>query len=316
MKLPKQVIEDRQITSWRHVSTTPIDVHIPDYMQVSIINKAINEIVQPKFSDIVSASTRYTNNFYFYRGDTIIGQAINLYGEYTQLELDLLAHWCNKECVVYDIGANIGYHTQGFAHMAKHVYAFEPNLKNIKLLEKNTSHLPNVTIIRKAVGDVAGVSYISDYNLDQFGNYGECMMTDKGQRCEVIKLDDMNLPLPDIIKIDVEGYELKVIEGCKEIIRKKNPAILYESIHGTGFDLIYDFLHDELGYKIYWVPSPNFNPNNFRKNQNNIFGYGGVVNCLALPKTLPIVSNLEQMTDRDDTHIKFFERMREKHVNK
>ena len=83
---------------------------------------------------LMSCPTRYSPVFYFYRGDNIIGASLAYYGEYTELELALLRNFINPTTVVYDIGANIGVHTVGFAKTAKYVYAFEPNKLNFKLL--------------------------------------------------------------------------------------------------------------------------------------------------------------------------------------
>jgi FkbM family methyltransferase len=254
------------------------------------------------------AKSKYSPKFYFYTGDNIIGLSIRMYGEYTETEIDLLKHFINKESVVYDIGGNIGVHTVAFAHYAKEVHSFEPNNKNYTLLEKNTAGLTNVKLYQTAVSDVVGDAFISDYDPEGQGNFGECMMSDVGQPCKTIRIDDLALPSPHIIKIDVEGHELKVFNGAKETIRVSRPVIFYESMHGTGFDLIYDFLHDELGYDIYWAPSANYNPNNYNQNPFNIFGNGGVINCLAVPKEVGTVSGLPTMNSRDDTYAKSIER--------
>ncbi|WP_248785736.1 FkbM family methyltransferase, partial [Escherichia coli] len=92
-----------------------------------------------------------------------------------------------------------------------------------------------------ACSDIKGDSFISDYELNDLGNYGECMMTDSGQSCKTIRIDDLDLPKPDVIKIDVEGHELKVFNGMRQTIRNSKPVIMYEAMHGTGFDEIYDF---------------------------------------------------------------------------
>jgi hypothetical protein len=102
----------------------------------------------------------------------------------------------------------------------------------------------------------------------------------------------------------------------RETIRKSTPVILYEAMHGSGFDEIYDFLHTELGYSIYWFPAMNYNPKNYNNVSQNIFGQGGVINCLAIPQKLKVdVRGLEPMIDRDDTHTKFIQRMIEKRGN-
>jgi len=300
--------EDKNVTSWQITNITNIDTSPPEKFDLK------PTIVSYKSVDgITTAKTRYTNDFHFYEKDVIIGRSIKIYGEYTQIEIDLLAQYINEKTVVYDVGGNIGYHTVAFAHRAKHVYSFEPNLKNYKLLEMNTKNLNNVTLVKAAVSDTKGKSFISDYELNDLGNYGECMMSDTdGQPCITIRLDDLNLPDPQVIKIDVEGHELKVFNGAKDIIRKNTPVIFYEAMHGSGFDEIYDLLHTELDYNLYWIAVPNYNPRNYNGMSNNVFGQGGVINILALPKQYPIDNYLEKMVDRNDTHIKFLQRLQDR----
>lgn len=256
---------------------------------------------------IESARTRYTDNFYFHSGDLFIGRSIQLYGEYTQLELDIMSNFLNDRCIVYDVGGNIGYHATGFASMAKEVHVFEPNNKNFELLERNTKDLDNVYLYNCAVSDEDGVAFISDYDTETPGNYGVCEMSNSGQMCKTVRLDSLDIDGPDLIKIDAEGHELAVIKGAANTIVKNRPMIFYECLHGSGFDEIYDFLTG-LGYAIYWIPVTNFNPNNFYKNPENVFGSGGVVNCLAAPPQIPEL-RLHRMISRDDTYAKLLERL-------
>jgi FkbM family methyltransferase len=250
---------------------------------------------------IVSAPTRYTDTFYFYENDYIIGASIALYGEYTQVEVDLLANFINADSVVYDVGGNIGYHTVAFASMAKEVHSFEPNDRNYLLLEKNTQAFNNVKLYHTACSDAVGEAFISDYDTTTPGNYGECMMSDIGQPCKTVRIDDLDLPAPHVIKIDVEGHELKVFQGASKTIMKHRPVIFYESMHGTGFDIIYDTLKN-LGYTIYYFPASNYNPDNFKKNEKNVFGTGGVMNCIALPANKGKINGLPEMLDRTDNY--------------
>lgn len=305
----KLIKEDQNIISWSITNQTPLSIINPEKID---LRDNYAKIIPQVVDGITYAKTRYTDQFYFYDKDVIIGQSIRTYGEYTQIELDLLHQYMDENTIVYDIGGNIGYHTVGFAHRAKHVYSFEPNLKNYKLLELNTKNLKNVTLIKAAVSDSIGVSYITDYELDDLGNYGECMMAETGQPCSTVMIDKTNLPLPNLIKIDVEGHELKVFLGSKDTIRKSQPIIFYEAMHGSGFDQIYDFLHDELHYNLYWIGVSNFNPRNYNKVSKNIFGNGGVINILALPSRYPVDNNLEKVTDREDTHVKFIHRIQKR----
>ena len=244
--------------------------------------------------------TRYNNKFYYYKNDTIIGASLRHYGEYTELEIELLKNFIKPHHAIYDVGANIGYHTVAFSKLAKHVYAFEPNKKNLKLLNKNVKECNNVTVFDVACSNSNTELKIQDFDIDVPGNYGEMLINETGQSCKAVTIDDLNdIFAPDVLKIDVEGHELQVLRGSIKTITEFNPVIFYEA-HGTELAEIYDLL-TELGYKLYWYPCPNYNPRNYKANRQNIFGHGGVVNILALPQSYKKVDNLVPVINRTDT---------------
>ena len=236
---------------------------------------------------INSTKTRYSNNFSYYNTDEIIGRSLDLYGEYSQFELEFLLAMLNKNSVVYDVGANIGYHTTAFASVAKKVYAFEPHPKNYALLEQNTKDLDHVFIGKYAVSNTNTTCYISDYDPKQQGNFGSVKLIDDfaGIETTAITLDTAGLDLPDMIKIDVEGSELQVLQGCKQIIQQKCPVIFYEAHESKQLREIYEFL-EPMGYRFYWAQINNYNPDNFAGNAENIFGTSALMSIVAWPKAL------------------------------
>lgn len=289
------------------------DVKVPEYkFDIEYFKDKYTDFYDEDFhSKIVYCKTRYTDYFAVYKNDTIIGPSIFYYGEYTQSELDILDNFIQPGYVIYDIGANIGYHTLHFATKKdSKVYAFEPNNKNFDLLQYNTRFHDNVTCLNVGVSDSDRTAYVSDFEFDKHDNLGEMKISDSGQECKLVKLDDMKLPPPNVIKIDVEGHEDSVFRGCKKIIEENHPIIFYEAMH-TDLASIYDQLN-QLGYNLYWIGIPNYNPKNFNKNPQNIFGNGGVVNILASPFYLPKIKNLPPVIDRDDTYGKMVERVTQK----
>jgi len=253
--------------------------------------------------------TRYNDMFFIYTNDTIIGKSLRAYGEYTELEIELLKNFIKPHFTVYDIGANIGYHTLAFSKLAQDVYSFEPNKKNLELLRKNTIDVDNVVIYDFACSDKEITMYVEDFDPTVPGNYGEMRMLDNGQECVSKRIDDIpDIFGPDLMKIDVEGHELQVLNGSLETIQQYKPIIFYEA-HGTDLPEIYDLLTG-LDYTLYWYPCRNYNPNNYLKNSVNIFGLGGVTNILALPNSKHgKVTNLEIVTDRNDTIRQAIERV-------
>lgn len=291
------IFNDKNTELLRSFSVTPVEVLNPDiYLKVD--------------DNIQYALTRYNDKFAYYKNDTIIGTSLRYYGEYTELEIELLKNFLNKNSVVYDVGANIGYHTAAFASLAKHVYAFEPNKKNYKLLKKNTESTKNVSLYDVACSDSNTELCVEDFDITVPGNYGEMHTQNTGQSCSAIRIDDLDdIYGPDLIKIDVEGHELQVLRGALETIKEFNPIIFYEA-HGTDLPEIYDLLAD-MEYHLYWYPCPNYNVRNYKQIQYNIFGNGGVLNILAMPKSYKKISNLIEVLDRNDTIQKAINRVQE-----
>lgn len=253
-----------------------------------------------------STITRYVQDFWFYDTDEMIGASLEHYGEYGQAEVDLMLDFLTPNCVVYDVGANIGYHTTAFASKVKKVYAFEPHPKNFALLKKNTEPFGNVDIAQYAVSNHWSTCYINDYDENKFGNFGNVGIVDNKQGIEVsaVELDTAGLPPPDFIKIDVEGHELSVIQGCKNIIATSTPVIYYEAHESQHLKEIYNLL-SPARYKFYWAQVNNYNLNNFKNNSVNIFGSSGLMSILAWPKFLPDLP-LTPVLGADDSVARFY----------
>lgn len=274
--ITETIYDNSKYTIVGDVTVTPITVTVPD----TKITMAKPELSVT--NNVKVTRTRYQHPFYYYSNDTIIGKSLELYGEYTELELEGLRLFIkDRNSVIYDIGANIGYHTSAFARWCDYVFAFEPNKKNLELLRKNLQSQPHATIYDVACSDVEGVATIQDFDINVPGNYGEMYMNVPGQECKTVKIDDLEeLYPPDLIKIDVEGHELQVLKGSIKTIHEYKPVIFYEA-HGNDLDEIYDML-SAMDYKLYWYPCPNYNPNNYNNNKINVFGGGGVLNILAI----------------------------------
>lgn len=128
----------------------------------------------------------------------------------------------NKDSVVLDIGANIGVTARMFAARAGQVHAFEPSPRALRLLRANAG--ANVTIHPVAVGDEVGtVKIAEEVTLDT------SYVGDKGIEVKCVTVDSLNLK-PDFIKIDVEGYEHRVLRGAAETIRCCRPVIMFEAL--------------------------------------------------------------------------------------
>jgi len=168
----------------------------------------------------------------WYRSDDkFVGQRIAL-KKYEEYESVLILRNVNKNSVAVDVGANIGYYTLLLAKICKKVYAFEPDKMCFEILLKNIkeNNLDNVVAINKAVSDEAGEA---DFVVDE-ENLGNSKIDVRSQisdirKVETISLDNLLIKEKiDLIKIDTQGWEPKVILGAKRIIKKYKPIIFME----------------------------------------------------------------------------------------
>ena len=142
--------------------------------------------------------------------------------------------WIIKEgMTVVDAGAYIGYYSVLASELVGEtgrVIAFEPSPESIDLLHKNVrmNHCENVEIQGKAVSDKTG---FTSFNVSPTNLSGSSMFVEYGnsRKQQIIiptvtldeALGDMKV---DFIKMDVEGGEVKVLQGMTRVI-KNNPSL-------------------------------------------------------------------------------------------
>ena len=91
----------------------------------------MNDILNPATVSPNYMATKLCRHgtFLFNRNDTFVGRSLELYGEWCEAEIELLAQVVKAGDVVLDVGANIGTHAVSFARMVTDsgmVVAFEP----------------------------------------------------------------------------------------------------------------------------------------------------------------------------------------------
>jgi FkbM family methyltransferase len=143
-----------------------------------------------------------------------------------------------EEDVVFDCGACVGDTAVWFAMRARSVVAFEPDLKNYKILKDNLSNnnIPNVICVLKGVSEKTGsLSFASDfYDSSKVSKEGDVSI-------EVCSIDDYcheNGILPTFIKMDIEGAEICALKGAKEIICTLKPKLAICIYHEPLTDMI------------------------------------------------------------------------------
>lgn len=153
-----------------------------------------------------------------------------------------------KDMVVYDVGANWGLFTILLSRLVGergHIYSFEPIPYNAELIKDNlnSNNMHNVYIILKAVSDSTGMKHFDVSKGYKMGHLIEDRANNGIYSIQVdcIALDDFvfseNNPSPQLIKIDVEGSESKVLDGASRLIDKFKPIIVCE-LHNPTQDVL------------------------------------------------------------------------------
>jgi len=176
-----------------------------------------------------------------------------LKGSYEPERTEAFINTVKNGHIVYDIGAHMGYYTLIASRLVGplgKVFAFEPHPYNLRILRRHLelNGLTNCVIIPAAVSDQTGKARFS------FGTgTGTGHLADSGEiEVETVRIDDLmargELLPPNVIKIDVEGAEIKVLNGAYNTIRTYRPFIFME-IHDTSLLEVSDDLLLPLGYK-------------------------------------------------------------------
>jgi FkbM family methyltransferase len=149
----------------------------------------------------------------------------------------------------YDIGSNVGFFTVIAASLVNpsgFVYSFEPSSSNAACLRHNVkiNNLSNVFVKEQAVSCYSGHSelllgkYCGGYTLATT-NAPSGRGASSKISVSLVSIDDLvekeNLIPPNVVKIDVEGAELDVMEGMSKTISRFQPIVIYE-IDDTNWD--------------------------------------------------------------------------------
>ena len=232
----------------------------------------------------------------FSTNDTYVGKALSLYGEYSEIECRLLCHLLKEGNTVVEVGANIGSLTVPMSKAVGRngmVFAFEPQRTTFYCLCGNVflNNLKNTFCFPHAVGDKDDVILIPDIDYDIVGNYGSFSIAEKSSfevipnrlPVEMHPLDAYKIQECSLLKIDVEGMELQVLKGAEQLISEKRPILYVENDRNDKRDEVTDWILSR-GYECWQHFPRHYNPENFKKEEENVFGEQVSANLLAFTK--------------------------------
>lgn len=210
---------------------------LPYRLRKSVIKKAYPSILTNYKFEVDFYGMRYAGNT-----NNSTDRLFFMFGGCEKYMLSMLKDYSlaqkNENMTFLDVGAHVGNHALFMSKYAKKIHAFEPNPVVRKSLETNVAlnNIGNVIVHALGLSDVnesipfyvpkkdhlSCGSFCSDH--DERNEY----YTDLEVRVGDDLVRDKNIKNISIIKIDVEGFERKVIEGLAKTIEASRPMVILE----------------------------------------------------------------------------------------
>ena len=171
---------------------------------------------------------------------------------------------------VWDVGANVGVYAAQFAERgAANVVCFEPAPAAVVALQQRFSNASGaascVRIVPIALADRHGTSVFSANGTSPDNQIGVADGNRPTVEVQIRSADEamaeFALPTPNVMKIDVEGYELEVIQGMPGVLSLKTLRAIFVEVHFSQLHkrkldkapaAIVQLLRDR-GFHVHWV---------------------------------------------------------------
>lgn len=197
---------------------------------------------------------------------------------------------------VFDVGAHVGQTAARFvaAFPRAHVYSFEPDPHSFAQLRTLTDTARRIDAVNAAVGDTDGEATLFVNKFDQTNSLlkvapdAHQYLLDKAGltlqsevKVPVLTLDrfcaDRGIDRIDVLKLDAQGYELRVLDGARGLLDRAAVPLIYLEVCFVRFyrdqplfpDL-YQYLFNR-GYRLVWLYESNFHTHLYSLGANAIF---------------------------------------------
>src|ERR1700738_267133 len=198
-------------------------------------------------------------------GDHGISRELSVYHIHEPLTTELVKRFLKPGMNVVDIGGNLGYYALLEAQMVGdtgRVIAIEPVAANFAQLSKNVeaNGYRNILLHDVAIGTSNGTVPMYLSKKSNWRSLHPVPWKTREIMVRVSTLDALlalhKLPSVDLIRMDLEGYEVEVIRGMAETIKNYSPRLLVElHPHVVGAEAMVGYLRQlkAFGYELDWV---------------------------------------------------------------
>jgi FkbM family methyltransferase len=180
------------------------------------------------------------------------------FGTYEFDKQDFVRHVIKPGMTVWDVGANVGFYTLAFAHLAGQngsVIAFEPLAPNAAYLLRHLelNKLTNVKLVQAALADSTG---LMGFSATMASTMGRLVDRDRHYLIPTISPESLLTILPEskphLIKLDIEGAEGAVLRASCSLLERYSPDVLL-AIHGKPQEEQCVHMLTKLRYKLFYL---------------------------------------------------------------
>jgi FkbM family methyltransferase len=157
---------------------------------------------------------------------------------------DLAMRYVKQRRVACDVGAHVGTMSFWMAKDFAEVLAFEPVAEHQECWRANMVDAPNAQLVCCALGEHAGTVHMANRAPGSSGDTGidpiaersslRFAVQPKGEPVPMRTLDEFELPVLDFLKLDCEGYEVFIVRGARETLRRCKPCVMVEQKPEVG----------------------------------------------------------------------------------
>ena len=208
-----------------------------------LLSQQIREIIYPRASalkdDYDFTVRAQTGSLLKSKTSDFHGYPFAVHGYYDWRRWAIANVLCSPGDVIIEIGSNIGTETIGFSDYlgaSGRVYAFEPLPSNLSVLLENvrTARYRNITVYQCAVGDRCSSVRFAPPKQRENSGIGQVLwqdQTSEGIEVECITLDSIMHEVPQInmLFMDAEGAETRILRGARELIGRDAPYLVTEA---------------------------------------------------------------------------------------
>ena len=143
---------------------------------------------------------------------------------------DFVRTWLPNKELMLDVGANIGIYARPCSTFFNRVIAVEPAPNTMECLQINLKDCNNVEMLQCGIGPATTAAQFM-FNAKNSGNTKQITEASdhiNAFKCDIVPMDSLALSGVNYIKIDVEGFELAVLESGRKTIEGNLPWIQVE----------------------------------------------------------------------------------------